>query len=70
MRATCEYCGSEVAQANLARHTKTNKCKLMADNKNKQIMWNMVIYNEVDYDENSKNTIKFLKWSWEGLKYF
>jgi len=38
MRATCEYCGSEVAQANLARHTKTNKCKLMADSKNKQIM--------------------------------
>ena len=38
VRIACEYCGTEVAQTNLARHKKTNKCKLMADSKNKQIM--------------------------------
>ena len=36
-KITCNVCGCQLNRNNLARRQRTNKCKLMADNKNKQI---------------------------------
>ena len=37
IKINCEYCEREVAKAKLARHNKTNICKLIAESKNKPI---------------------------------
>jgi hypothetical protein len=36
-KITCNICGCQLIRQNMARHQKTNKCKLIAESKNKQI---------------------------------
>ena len=36
-RITCDICGCEVVRNNMSRNQKTNKCKLIAESKNKPI---------------------------------
>ena len=36
-KITCHICGASISRMNISAHQKTNKCKLIAESKNKQI---------------------------------